>query len=57
LYEKGSKSQQILQHIHDHFLLVNVVDNDYVAGDIFRLFDDVVPKLSIQDGEMFSNHV
>ncbi|GJQ09562.1 hypothetical protein GpartN1_g1353.t1 [Galdieria partita] len=57
LYEKDSKSQQILRHIHDNFLLVNVVDNDYVAGDIFRLFDDVVPKYSLHDGELLANHV
>ncbi|GJD09366.1 Probable methylenetetrahydrofolate reductase [Galdieria sulphuraria] len=57
LYEKDSTSQQILRHIHDNFMLVNVVDNDYVAGDIFRLFDDVVPKFSLHDTELVANHV
>lgn len=36
LYEDGSTSKQLLQTIHDTWWLVSVVDNDYVAGDLFK---------------------
>ena len=35
LYEQGSASHKLLQSIHDSWWLVSVVDNDYVAGDLF----------------------
>ncbi|KAG2491425.1 hypothetical protein HYH03_010213 [Edaphochlamys debaryana] len=36
LYEEGSESRAVLQAIHDTWVLVSVVDNDYVAGDLFK---------------------
>ena len=33
LYPEGSKSGEIIDTIHDNYLLVNLVDNDYVAGN------------------------
>eukprot|EP00963_Diacronema_lutheri_P008454 scaffold752_cov322-Pavlova_lutheri.AAC.51 len=37
-YEEGSRSRQLLQDIHDSYYLVNIVDNDFVQGDLFSLF-------------------
>mmetsp|Transcript_7998 Transcript_7998/g.49408 ORF Transcript_7998/g.49408 Transcript_7998/m.49408 type:complete len:560 (-) Transcript_7998:194-1873(-) len=37
-YEEGSRSRQLLQEIHDTYYLVNIVDNDFVQGDLFSLF-------------------
>jgi methylenetetrahydrofolate reductase (NADPH) len=41
LYEDGSKSNEVLTTIRDTYFLVNVVDNDYVDGDIFTPFEIV----------------
>lgn len=40
IYEKDSESYQVLKEIHDSFYLVNIVDHDFVEGDIFELFAD-----------------
>lgn len=37
LYEKGSRSSQIIEEIASTWYLVSVVDNDYVNGDLFSL--------------------
>lgn len=37
LYEKGSRSSQIIEEIASSWYLVSVVDNDYVNGDLFSL--------------------
>ena len=37
IYPENSKSREIIDTIHDTYYLVNLVDNDYVAGN--RLFD------------------
>ena len=36
-YPEGHKSRDILKKIHDRYVLVNVVENDFVDGDIFRV--------------------
>lgn len=38
LYDSSSASWSLIQEIHDSYFLVNVVDNDFVSGDIFALF-------------------
>lgn len=38
LYEEGSPSRELLREIHDHYWLLNLVENDYVDGDIFAVF-------------------
>ena len=35
LYEEGSAARDLLAGIKDSWVLVSVVDNDYVAGDLF----------------------
>lgn len=39
IYEEGSASWELIQSIHDNYLLVNIVDNDFVKGDIFKVFE------------------
>ncbi len=38
LYEQDSKSAELLQKIQDTYYLVNLVDNDFVNGDLFSNF-------------------
>ena len=38
LYEPGSTSFKLIQNIYENFYLVNVVDNNFVDGDIFSFF-------------------
>jgi len=42
VYPEGSPSWKLIQNIHDTYYLVNVVDNDYVSGDIWAFFDAVL---------------
>ena len=43
LYEEGSKSVELLAQMKDELMLVNVVDNNFVNGDIFEVFKSVLP--------------
>lgn len=38
LFEEGSASKKVIDEIHANYFLVNIVDNDYVKGDIFTVF-------------------
>ena len=38
LYDKDSPSWNVISEIHDNYFLVNAVENDFVNGDIYRLF-------------------
>mmetsp|Transcript_9918 Transcript_9918/g.17867 ORF Transcript_9918/g.17867 Transcript_9918/m.17867 type:complete len:615 (-) Transcript_9918:1080-2924(-) len=42
LYEPGSPAIEVLKGIQSNYYLVNIVDNDYVAGDIFRIFKSIL---------------
>jgi len=42
IYAKGSASWDLLQEVHDAYYLVNVVDNDFVKGDIWAFFDKLL---------------
>jgi len=42
IYEKDSDSRGIIDVIHDTFFLVNIVDNDFVGGNIYKIFEDVI---------------
>lgn len=42
IYEPNSPSFKLLQEVVDSFWLVNVVDNNYVNGDIFALFEELI---------------
>ena len=38
LYENGSASHSLIREIHDSYYLMNIVENNFVNGDIFHLF-------------------
>ncbi|GBG32729.1 Methylenetetrahydrofolate reductase 1 [Hondaea fermentalgiana] len=42
IYEEDSSSYNLLYDMHDGYFLVNIVDNDFIDGDIFDLFDRLV---------------
>jgi methylenetetrahydrofolate reductase (NADPH) len=42
IYEEGSTSKKLIDNIVDSWWLVNVVDNDFIKGDIFAIFDQVI---------------
>jgi methylenetetrahydrofolate reductase (NADPH) len=42
IYEEGSEAADLLARIHDEYFLVNVVDNDFVGGDVFSVFEDAL---------------
>lgn len=42
LYEKGSPSYDLIQQVHDEYYLVNMVDNDYVNGDLFAFLAKIM---------------
>lgn len=41
LYDEDSPSRKVLKEMRDTMYLVNVVDNDFVGGDIFGIFKKV----------------
>lgn len=46
IYPEKSKSRDIIDTVHDTYYLINLVDNDYVAGNIlFDILDVVLTKL------------
>ncbi|KAI3662610.1 hypothetical protein MP638_000720 [Amoeboaphelidium occidentale] len=44
LYEKDSEPAKLLEGIADSYYLVNIVDNDFVKGDIFKVFGDLIEQ-------------
>ena len=40
LYPQKSPSWNLLSSIHDEYFLVNVVENNFVNGDVYRIFPD-----------------
>lgn len=47
IYPEKSKGREIIHTIHDTYYLINLVDNDYVAGNkLFDILDIVLKKLS-----------
>lgn len=42
IYEKESETRSLIDTIHDTFYLVNIVDNDYINGDIYKIFEEVM---------------
>ena len=42
-YDEDSETRALLYDIHDTYFLVSVVDNDFVGGDIWRLFAEAAP--------------
>ncbi|DBA03625.1 TPA: hypothetical protein N0F65_006804 [Lagenidium giganteum] len=44
LYDDESKAAELIHEIHDSYFLVSIVDNDFVNGNIWDIFD--LPKLA-----------
>lgn len=42
--EEGSASRLFLEKCYNTYWLVNLVDNDFVQGDIFSIFSDVIDR-------------
>lgn len=42
IYDEESPSADLIDHIHSTYYLVNVVDNDFINGDIFGFFNDAL---------------
>ena len=41
LYDEGSTPRRLIEEIHDSYWLLNLVENDYLTGDIFTIFRDL----------------
>jgi methylenetetrahydrofolate reductase (NADPH) len=41
-YEEGSVSRQLIKVIHDTYFLVNIVDNNFISGNLFAIFNKVI---------------
>jgi len=41
IYEKESTSRQVIDSIVENYYLVNVVDNDFINGNIFDVFEKI----------------
>ena len=50
LYDEDSTSHSLIHSIHDSYFLINVVDHDFVNGDLLGLFDKL-PKVVAPKGE------
>ena len=42
IYDDESLSFELMHHVHDTYMLVNVVDNNFQNGDLFAIFDQLV---------------
>lgn len=45
IYEEDTPSHDTVSDIHDGYYLVNVVDNDFIGGDIFGVFEGAITLL------------
>lgn len=57
IYDEDSEAFDLLHSIHDEYFLVNVVDNDFVGGDLFRVFDSALKILDDSRAERDPNKV
>jgi methylenetetrahydrofolate reductase (NADPH) len=42
LYEEGSPSRELLSKIRESYFLIHIVDNNYISGDIFEIFNKFI---------------
>lgn len=43
-YPAGNPAQAVLKGIYDNYYLVNIVDNDYINGDLFKVFAPLIAR-------------
>ena len=49
LYPENSQSRQIINHVHNTYYLVNLVDNDYPKGNIlFEVLDKMLRRKEVK---------
>eukprot|EP01089_Gocevia_fonbrunei_P019339 TRINITY_DN6822_c0_g1_i2.p1 TRINITY_DN6822_c0_g1~~TRINITY_DN6822_c0_g1_i2.p1 ORF type:complete len:381 (-),score=95.39 TRINITY_DN6822_c0_g1_i2:4-1146(-) len=48
VYETDSDSQALINKIHDTYYLIAVVDNNFISGNIFSIFDELIAAKSTQ---------
>nr|XP_027095856.1 methylenetetrahydrofolate reductase 2-like [Coffea arabica] len=41
LYPEADPSRKLLEEVRDTYFLVSLVDNDYISGDLFAVFNDL----------------
>jgi len=46
LYEKDSESHKVLSHIADTYFLVTIIENNFIGGDIFAIFNEIIGPTS-----------
>ena len=50
LYESGSKSRKVIEHIATNYYLVNLVDNDFVRGNcLWNLIEDAIDRTRLNE--------
>ena len=52
IYESESKSADIIRRLHDNYYLVNIVDNDFVKGDL----EEIILKFISENQENIDNY-
>jgi len=52
LYEKDSKSHKIISSLHDNYYLVNIVENDFVNGNL----QEIIEKFILENAESIQNY-
>ena len=46
LYPEDSPSYELIDEIYDTYYLVNIVDNDFIGGDIFAPFERLLCQIN-----------
>jgi len=42
LYPEGSESRKVVTNIADTYYLVTIIENNFISGNIFAIFDEIV---------------
>jgi hypothetical protein len=50
IYDEDSLAREVVEDIHDAYFLVNLVDNDFIHGDVFAVFEDAAARLATAVG-------
>jgi len=45
IYDNGTDSNKLIHEIHDNYFLVNIVDNNFVNGNIFDVLNEVMKTI------------
>lgn len=46
-YEDGSVSRKLIKDIVDTYFLINIVDNNYISGNIYAIFDKIIDGAAV----------